>query len=231
MDNQFKHILEAFKSEILTKMEVNHREIKSKCDVIETQFTEFRQYVGTEITKLKTITVNHENRITAQEADIAESKNQINTLTEKLNIISIEKSKLDDIVDDQTNRSLRKTLIFRGIKEQHNESWAQTARQLAKLLSDINHEVNINDVLQDIDRAHQPAGNKRDNDICRPIFVQFTTWKNAQYYMDSLIRHNKQLKRNNQDTTVFVDQMYSQKLTSRRKSVAKLRMDMKDGGD
>uniref|UniRef100_A0A7M6DNF6 Uncharacterized protein n=1 Tax=Clytia hemisphaerica TaxID=252671 RepID=A0A7M6DNF6_9CNID len=235
MANDFKTILKDFKSDILNRMDSNHEQLTKKCELIDTNISEFRQYVGNEISKLKTKTNDNENKITILETTTDHLKADILNLSKKLSSLSTEKDRLEQTLDDQINRNLRKTLIFLGIKEEENEKCSKTASKLATFLSNIDNKVNYDDVMTDIDRAHRPAGNRNDrnnnNNKDRPIFVQFTSWKSAEYYFDSLVQHNRSLKRNNTSTEVYVDHMYSPKVTARRKIASNLRKEIQERGD
>jgi len=174
--------------------------------------------------------------------DLVTMQNEITALkfrTEQLETAlnsQVNKNKdLSRTLDDQVNRNLRKTLIFRGISGTSDESWSKTSDKLAKFLSDIDcNHLSVNEVLHDIDRAHRPNTNEVTPNANRnsppPIFVQFNTWKSAQYYMKSVIDYNKNL-RNREEATVFVDQMYSRDVTARRKSAIELRKELKKNGD
>ena len=120
-------------------------------------------------------------------------------------------------LDDQTNRNMRNTLVFYGIRESTEEDWDKTSKTLATYLSKLTRNKKLNQITYDIDRAHRSANNPDKKDEPRPIFAKFTTWKNAQFYKSLIINNNKSLKTKNKHSTVFVDQLYSKTVSKRRK--------------
>jgi len=106
-------------------------------------------------------------------------------------------------LDDSINRSMRSTLIFRGIPELHDkdQSWDQTTESLIDCLKKINPDYDQENIRDDIERCHR--GGK------------------SEYYKELIINHNKVQGKHSK---IFVDQMYSKKLTERRKTALSYRL-------
>ena len=94
-----------------------------------------------------------------------QNKTEIFALSNKLN-------KLEDENDDLKNRSIRSTLIFRGIpEEEQNDSWENVTKHLVntlvkKLRLDY-YELDLH-----ISQAHRTPKNESES-VCRPTFAQF----------------------------------------------------------
>ena len=245
MANELESLFDKLSKDLTTKIEAKYDELTvtftSKISAIDKTLTNFRQYVGSEITKTKDRLDNLEQLI-PEGLDLVTLQNEVTALkyrTEqleaKLNTQENVNESISKLLDDQVNRNLRKTLIFRGIQGNYNESWSKTSNKLAKFLSDIDqNHLRFGDILHDIDRAHRPNENnetdRNGQSSTPPIFVQFNTWKAAQYYMHQVIDYNKK-SRNEAAVSVYVDQMYSKELTERRKKAIDLRKQRRTDGD
>lgn len=113
-------------------------------------------------------------------------------------------------VDDQINRSLRKTLIFKGIPENPKETWEATEKSLATAISKtLDMDITLAERL--IERAHR--GRRNDKyDGPRHIYAKFYSWKDSERIKEDLAR----LQKANKKLPFRAEQMYSQSLTKRR---------------
>ena len=108
----------------------------------------------------------------------------------------------------------------------------KTSKTLATYLSKINKSKKYQDIIKDIDRAHRSKKQSEEKkDEPRPIFVKFTSWKNAQLYKSFVVKNNKYLKSKGKSVTVFVDQMYSQNVSERRKQAFEARKKLREEGE
>ncbi len=67
--------------------------------------------------------------------------------------LQADKKSLFKSLDDQINRSLRSTLIFKGIKEEPHETWIQTRKTLCEVIA---RQLNMDagHVQDMVERAH-----------------------------------------------------------------------------
>ena len=123
---------------------------------------------------------------------------------------------LQNSMEDQINRGMRSTLIFKGIKEEENEfSWEDTTNVLANQLSPI---LNCDpmQIVGDIERAHRGKGSKSRN-----IYVKFNSWKASDQISKLIIKANR-----SKITHITVSQMYGPKTTAIMNEKLKLRKDI-----
>ena len=155
-----------------------------------------------------TLNITHQIA-TNNENDVILLKSEINTLKKS-------QEDLRNQLDDQMNRGMRKTLIFRGVKEEPNENWAATEKILVNTLIN-NTDITPQIAERLIERAHRgkkSTSNNTNNNINTPtpIFAQFYDWKDAQNILDQF----KRINITNKNKKIFVDQLYSPTLTARR---------------
>ena len=153
--------------------------------------------------KIQTLLVNEREQ----------NKAEIFALSNKLN-------KLEDENDDLRNRSMRSTLIFRGIpEEEQNYSWENVTKHfvntLVKKLRLDYYELDLQ-----INRAHRTPANESES-VCRPIFAQFVNWRYADDVRRRLIKLHAAKQSN-----ISVTQMFTKRLTTRRNEALKRRKEL-----
>ena len=143
------------------------------------------------------------------------------------------------IIEDNKNRQLRKTLIFKGLPEQkfvdeshpnpngtpkmRPENWDDTTSILATAISKTMEDTTIEDARQMIERCHRGAVSPRYKGTGpRPIFAAFTDWRDSEQ-VKALFR--KINVRNNSDTAskVYVENKYGLRTTISRNLALKER--------
>ena len=134
-------------------------------------------------------------------------------------------SSLREDLEDTQNRGMRKTLIFRNIRQESNrETWEDTkdllVREINKVMSDVDTEY----ISSKIERAHRGRENNENSDSNRilPIFAKFTDWSFSEKTKTSFIKAAK-----NSNSKVYVAQMYTSSLTKRRNKAMQKRIDLK----
>ena len=82
------------------------------------------------------------------------NQNEIDEMKSEIAKLNDANTHLNALLDDQINRNMRTTLIFKGIKEEKDEGWEQTEDRLVDVLS---RHLNLNkDNLKGmIERAHR----------------------------------------------------------------------------
>ena len=153
------------------------------------------------------------------------NSDQIDSLTEKIDLLTTENTLLANKIDDQINRNMRKTLIFKGIPQQQDieNTWEKTESTLINILiNEANvHPDHANKIFE---RVHR--GKKGGEKYGPPhIYACCYSWKDAQ----KLIRTFKEpnYKKNSQ-MEIYVEQLYSPEVTKRRNEAMKVRKTLKN---
>ena len=138
------------------------------------------------------------------------------TLFEKTNATIITKLKVvSERLEDQVNRSCRKTLILRGVKERKEENWNDTKKVVTEVIDKL-CDVSL-DPDEHIERAHR--GHKlthKSKKTARDIHVCFYDWNDTQKVLQGFQKHGIG---NNQN--IFIEQRFGPN-TSWRRNQAKL---------
>lgn len=192
---EIENLLDKQKKSIIT-------EIQSKIEDLSSELNRKLTNLGNRIAVIETVT-------TELQANSSSHDVLIKQLEEKTDQLYIRNQELETQLEDQINRSLRKTLIVRGIKEDDKEeTWQKTEELLADLLQ--RHlQIAKEDGIKMIDRAHRGGRMSKNG---RPIYVKFKAWKDSQQVLNGF---TKQRIRNT-NMNIKIDQMYSKKLTERR---------------
>ena len=162
-------------------------------------------------------------RIIALETRL-ESQNSDNATTSPIISPDLEKRicGIEELIEERTNRQLRKTLVIRGVPENDGERWADTEKILTDNLSKI---LNIAPVEAQslIDRCHRGGSVEyyKKNGRPRPIFAAMHSWKKCE---EIIWKSRKQ-------RGVFVDYKYGPWTTLRRNLALKRRRELLDSGE
>ena len=164
---------------------------------------------------------------TKQLTDRVESlEKQITNPTERPSIfIDLEKriNEIKERLEERTNRQLRKTLVFRGIKEGDDEKrWADTEKVLSGIISK-KLSVSEAEASAMIDRCHR-GGNPRyyvEKKKTRPIYAAMHSWKQCEE-----IIWNARKKRD-----ILVDYKFGPLTTARRNMALQRRRELLDSGE
>ena len=126
-------------------------------------------------------------------------------------------NKLKDENEVLRNRSMRSTLMFRGVPEnEQGDAWEDVSRHLASLLwSRLN--LNYDELDLQLSRARKTPKTMEDNDT-RPIFAAFVNWRYADDIRKRMIRLHAERK-----SKITVSQIFSKELTQRRSVALKKR--------
>ena len=118
------------------------------------------------------------------------------------------------------DRSMRSTLIFKGIPENAEEkTWDDSSTVLAGHLHMLTPEISVDEYTNQLDRAHR---GKSTTNGARPIIAKFHKWKDSEAVKRNAIMNNKDITK----TKVQVAQKYSQNTTERINEALKYRKDL-----
>jgi len=150
--------------------------------------------------------------------EIADTKLSVSTNTSRLDSLEELVAKHTDSItdlstnlDDLQNRSLRKTLIFKNIAKSNDEvSWTDTKNVLTKIIHDLQPEVLREKIYKQIERAHRGKASK-EYDGPPFIYALFTNWCFSEQ-----VKELFQTESMNNNSTIYVSQMFSKSVTARR---------------
>ena len=133
-------------------------------------------------------------------------------------------------IEDLRNRSMRSTLIFKNIKEEHKETWEDTTRILTNYIVDeLGLEYTHDEIDFQLSRSHRgtPDAEGDTNETStnhrgpRPIYAQFVNWRIAEEIRSKVIyMHSRK------QSKVVVNQMFSKELTKRRNTALSKRKEL-----
>ena len=129
---------------------------------------------------------------------------------------------VEELVEERTNRQLRKTLVIKGIPEDDDEkSWQDCELKLSKIFSETLN-VPVDDARSLIDRCHRGGNKKYYKDIkkTRPIYAAMLHWKTCEQLI-----WNARKKRN-----ILIDYKYGPLTTKRRNMAMKKRRELLNDG-
>ena len=158
--------IEKVKSEILSKMEQLLDEGLNRLAIdIYKRMDEIEQKVSNTFK----LAQNNEKKLLSIEKKV----NELSVENAKLKTIVEEQKKetdeMEENLKDRTNRQMRKTLVFKNVKEDAKESWAETTNKLARTISEVSKgQLHYETALNYIERAHRGKGKKNRP---RPIFA------------------------------------------------------------
>ena len=149
----------------------------------------------------KAIAENTE-RISSQQFDYQ-------SLVERIEALETKNKELTDELEDSKNRSMRKTLVFRNIRQpQQRESWDQTKQTLANEILNVMPELDKDFIISKIERVHRAKGNNYGTIL--PVNAKFSDWTFSEQIKFSFIKAAKDKK---DEIPITVSQMYSTALT------------------
>jgi len=134
------------------------------------------------------------------------------------------KETIEERIEERTNRQMRKTLVFRGIREHADEKyWKHTDKRLSKTLADA-FSCDESEATDMIDRCHRTGDPKyyKEAGRSRPIAAAMHNWKDCEDIIETFRKNN---------TGVFVDYKYGPKTTKRRNLALQLRKELKQKGE
>ena len=158
------------------------------------------------INKNEERTLVNQERITNNQAQVTELQNQVSELQKQM--------------DEQTDRSLRCTLIFKNIPHEEDENSSESTAVLTKAITNHCTDLSKSYVQDAIERCHRGTSNKPNSPA--HIFVKFIDWKKSQLISRAIIEKNKSNKAN----ALNFSQMYSKGTTARRNKALEHRAEL-----
>ena len=159
------------------------------------------------------------SRIEALENLVTKLQNQPKPEAEQTDKITDRVHAVEELIEERTNRQLRKTLVIRGIPEQQHEKWNDTDSVLSSIISKT-LDIPLQEAGKMIDRCHRGGNPKfyKDNNRHRPIYAAMHRWKDCE----NLIWEARKKK------SALVDYKYGPITTVRRNIALKKRREILD---
>ena len=95
-------------------------------------------------------------------------------MEKELSLEKVKNNVLSAKLEDNINRTCRKTLVFKGLKEEGKETWSNTKSLLSNVLAEVMEE-DPGDTFNWIERCHRSKPNKFKKGK-RDIFAAFYDW-------------------------------------------------------
>ena len=135
-------------------------------------------------------------------------------------------SKLEERIEERTNRQLRQTLVFKNIDERggKEKDWSVTKDVLAETISST-LDISFDSAYDMINRCHRSAPNPRKNGR-RDIYANFFCWEDTESIVKCFRRNNIEFKHFN----INASYKYGPLTTARRGQALLARKDLKAEG-
>ena len=209
--------LEAKMDKILSRIDQIEENIESKFSVLSKRVSELESKVEKLIKDVDT------TKLLANDAQF-EAKNLKDTLVVTQKLIKA----LESNVDDLQGCLRRKTLVFRGIPEDTEDgtSW-NSCKEVINLI--LVESFGMYDV--EIERAHRsPTFRDYTKSTPRPVIVAFLRWDDANTILSNArraLKSNPPKDKVGGSMKVFIDQLYSPKVSEARQEALKKRWQIK----
>lgn len=217
---------EAKLTQELKQVEENIRNsFKTQIDSLKTEITRQQN----EIEEIRLTCDNTKKQAELSKAEYDKLKQENSQLKAKVGNCEQEQSNLTELIEDRTNRQLRKTLVFRGVPEKQYpvapstgssqqqprlrpENYDDTEELIAQLCAET-CDVPLDRAKSMLERVHR-AAEKQDykGRGPRPIFAAFYDWKDSEFVQDKFRARG----RSNPDFKMYADQKYGPRTSARR---------------
>ena len=129
-------------------------------------------------------------------------------LVQRMEALETKKKELTGKLEDSKNIRMRKTLVFRNIRQQQTKRWDQTKRTLANEILNVMPELDKDFIISKTETEIRVKGNNYGTIL--PVIEKFSDWTLSEQVKSSFIRAAKDKK---DETPTIVSQMYSAALT------------------
>ena len=151
-----KNDLEELRTELIKTIK------ESVTTVVETLKEELKYTFGAKIEALEKETAEMSSALCELDEKVEKIVRENEFLKNQLVQQTKRTAKLEEDLEDRTNRALRKTLVFHNVPEAKNESWEQTTDKLAGILQQASsNKLSANKAKDLVERCHR--GKESDN--------------------------------------------------------------------
>ena len=202
IDSDFAGMFEEFKSSLLKRFDDRFDAIDKKIDFM--------------LSSLNDVKCTADKALLLAEKGNTKSisnEESLRDLIEKNEACEKRITLLENELDDQVNRSMRDTLVFKNVPGSET-AWENTAKVLSRLINECDPTVSEEQAFRSIERAHRVKRNPvndNDNEEKRKgsaiITAKFASWKCSEQV--------KEMFRKNKESDVIVEPLLSKKLFAR----------------
>lgn len=157
--------------------------------------------------------------------DIAESAKEKSEANDKEIKVLIERNLdyenrikiLEDDLDDQINRSMRETVVFKNIPGSES-SWEETAKVLCRCINECDGNIPEGEAWDMIERAHR-VKSKVEHKGPDIIVAKFIDWKSSELIKDIFTKRNTKMGK--RGINITAEPLQSKKLLARSNAAKK----------
>ncbi|CAJ1081238.1 uncharacterized protein LOC126388379 [Xyrichtys novacula] len=143
-------------------------------------------------------------------ATVSKFSGDPNTLENNMKILCDSLVTLDSKADYLESQSKRNNLIFEGIEESAQESWADTEGKVRTLISE---KLKLDARAMPIERAHRSGKPENRADNKHPIIVKFLNYKDKEL----ILKRRKELKKT--APGVYINEDFSEAVRQKRRDL------------
>ena len=192
---------------------------------VEEAITTFSQKYDERLHKLEKMLTNV---VESSVKQAEEMEHKTLSLTKENEALRLKVDCLEEEIEERTNRSLRKTLIFKNIPQNGKETWDEPTEKVAEAI----HKASKGDISFDeahdmLERCHRGKPRRAGGNAPKyppPVYAAIDDWRNSERIKDCFFNRPANFD-------VFVDQKYGKRTTWRRNQALKKRKDLKAKGD
>ena len=127
---------------------------------------------------------------------------------------------LEELTEQQTNRNMRKTLIFTNVKEEDGED-NDTSEILSRTIAKVSkNNISKEEAKRFIERAHRGKPKHNSKSSPRPIYAAIVDWRHSEKIKEYFLG-----KKNG--SGIYCDQMYGPRTSWKRSQALKARKELK----
>ena len=211
--NELKQLIESLRDDLTKELAAIKKQISDTDNKIDTKFADVFTRID-EISKIadsaSTAANNALDTAKQNKTDITTINDSLTKINDKCAQLEKDKITLENKIEDQINRSSRKTIVVRGVKENDKETWEDTRVVLAKEIARVANipEKNASRMIERVHRSRPNAHREGKRDI----IAAFYDWNDSEFVM----RKFRDAAKKGQTKGIFVDQKYGPLTTMRR---------------
>ena len=239
-DNDISAQLESIRLSLQTAIEESEKRLETSMATHVQTINKSIQDQQKTINSLVQSTTENSDKILTNELDIAQLqtdvqgilvsnqqlKKEVSDLRKLVDIHSIRNRVTEQRLEEQTDRSTRKTIVFRGIPEKDGlekdkkvtrESVADAVAKATLMKKEV-----VFKAMERVHRSGNPENKKKKGK--RDVFAVFYDWNQAQEVL-------WKFRKNGRNSGIFIDQLFGKNTSYRRDLALQYRKELKDNGD
>ena len=187
-----------------------------------TSYQSSLETITTELGSLKQSIDTHDDEIRKLITENDDLKKQMCQVAQQSGLERIDE--LEELIEERTNRSLRQTLVFKGVQQNGaKESWNETKSLLSDIIAetlDINHD----HAMSMVNRCHR--GGRKPRVGPKLIYANLFSWEDCEVIIEAFRRSNIQ----DSSFGIYANYKYGRLTTARRNMALETRKTLKSSG-